>query len=267
MREFERSKLNDRYWTEVDHGDETLPLPAVTLPPLPPKWSAEKADAARSGIWKQHEEIEIKCTTTICDADLHCFKLTKKLTKQLVPGACRDCGVPLVSLARTAERDLSDIDSTFAAMQLECIRHYFWHVPFGERALNYALRAGRDQLMERVEPRIRSGIGRAEHPREGRQTPVAPDKATALDYAMHAVAACCRKCAEYWHGIPTGRPLTDDEVTYLETLAKRYLEVRLPDLPAGPTKVPRRRIGDNVHLLAPASRTNRADQIHRGQAS
>jgi hypothetical protein len=136
-----------------------------------------------------------------------------------------------VSLERTGLRDLSDVNHTFAALQTEAIRHYFWHAPFGEKALKYAERAGRRVLHERINGRIRSRIGAAEPFRDGTQTPVDPARADALDFALHAVAACCRACAGYWHGLPTGRPLTDDEIAYLGGLARRYLDARLPDLP------------------------------------
>jgi hypothetical protein len=40
---------------------------------------------------------------------------------------------------------------------------------------------------------------------------------------MHAVAACCRKCMEYWHGIPRERALTAEEVTYFASLVWLYV--------------------------------------------
>ena len=66
--------------------------------------------------------------------------------------------------------------------------------------------------------------------RDGTQTPVSPARADALDFALHAIAACCRTCASYWHGLPKGRALTDSEIAYLSELARRYLDARLPDL-------------------------------------
>lgn len=236
-------------WSVAPPPEGSLPFEPERLPPLAPKWSAPLADAPAEGVWKSFEQVAIRCTMTICDADLHCFKLTQKLAKMLSPGSCRECGQLLVSLQRTAARDMSDVDATFAALQRECIRHYFWHVPFGEKAINYARRAGRIKLEARVERRIYSRIGKARHPFDGRQTPVARDRADALDFALHAVAACCRKCANYWHGIPTGRPLDAEEVGYLSKLVRRYLRARLPHLSDTPTKIPRRK--SNVHAIKP----------------
>ncbi len=237
-------------WSTVPPPDNTLPFDPEPLPPLPPKWSAPLADAPAEGVWTRFEQVQITCTTTMCDANLHCFLLNKKLAKTLSPGSCRTCGQVLVSLQRTAERDLSDIDATFAALQRECIRHYFWHVPFGQKALNYARRAGRIQLEARIETRIRSRIGDKVPYRDGQQTPISRDRTDALDFALHAVASCCRKCAQYWHGIPVGRPLDDDEVEYLSELVRRYLRARLPDLQDEPMKVPPIRRRAQVHHIA-----------------
>jgi hypothetical protein len=208
----------------------SLPFPE-RLPALPAKWSAPPATAPLEGVWQKFEQAKIRCTMTACTDGLHCYKLSKKLARVLGPGSCRECRRPLVSLERTGLRDLSDVNHTFAALQTEAIRHYFWHAPFGEKALGYAERAGRRVLQERVERRIRSRIGGAEPFQDGRQTPVSADRADALDFALHAVAACCRTCAGYWHGLPKGRALTEDEIAYLSELARRYLAARLPDLP------------------------------------
>lgn len=207
----------------------SLPFPE-RLPPLPPKWSAPAADAPAEGIWLNFDKAKIRCTMSACDDGLHCYKLTQRLAKVLGPGTCRECRRPLVSLDRTGRRDLADIDHTFAALQTEAIRHYFWHVPFGPKALSYAQRAGRRALHERIAKRIRSRIGAAQPFRDGTQTPIDNARADALDFALHAIAACCRTCAGYWHGLPKGRPLTESEIGYLSELARRYLDARLPDL-------------------------------------
>jgi hypothetical protein len=208
----------------------SLPFPE-RLPPLPPKWSAPPADAPAEGIWRNFDQAKIRCTMSACADGLHCYKLTQKLARTLGPGTCRECKRPLVSLDRTGQRDLADVDHTFAALQTETIRHFFWHAPFGTKALSYARRAGRLVLHERIAGRIRSRIGAAVPFRDGAQTPISPERADALDYALHAIAACCRTCASYWHGLPKGRPLTEPEIGYLSELARRYLDARLPNLP------------------------------------
>lgn len=231
---YERS---DDHWSEAPPPDGSLPMVIGKIPPLPPKWSAPLAEAPAAGVWAEFEEIEIRCTTTICEANLHCFLLTKKMASVLSAGSCRGCGELLVSLERTGVRDLADVDATFAALQRECIRHYFWHVPFGDRALRYAVRAGRLELESRIDRRLRSRVRNINPAYDGRQTPTSRDKADALDLAMHAVAACCRKCINYWHGIPPTEPLSDRHIEYLGELMRLFLRARLPNLPDEPTKL------------------------------
>jgi hypothetical protein len=264
MTEIDRPPEATARWTTAPLPDGTLPFNPQSVPTLAPKWSAPLADAPAGGVWKNFDQIKISCTMTMCDADLHCFRLTKKLSKTLSPGSCRECSQLLVSLQRTADRNLDDIDATFAALQKECIRHYFWHVPFGQKALDYATRAGRRELEARVERRIHSRIGTKEPYNDGRQTPTAHDRADAIDFALHAVAACCRKCANYWHGIPLGLPLSDTEINYLSELARRYLQARLPGLSNEPHQVPRRSHRAAVHTLGNrTTHTNRvASQPH-----
>lgn len=209
----------------------SLPFPAPALPPLPPKWSVPPADAPAEGVWRDFDQAKIRCTMAACSDGLHCYRLTRKLAKGIGPGTCRECHRPLVSLDRTGRRDLADVDHTFAALQTEAIRHYFWHAPFGEKALGYARRAGRTALHERIATRIRRRIGPAQPFRDGTQTPISPARADALDFALHAIAACCRTCANYWHGLPKDRSLTETEIAYLSELARRYVDARLPNLP------------------------------------
>lgn len=224
----------------------SLPFP-TTPPPLPPKWSAPAADAPLNDIWRRLDPEKIRCTGSSCGDALHCFRLTKQLAKVIGPGTCRACKKALISMRRVAQQDLSDADYTFSALQLEYVRHYFWHVPFSQKALDQALRAARAGLQPAIAKRVRQRIGDAEPYHDGWQTPTTPSKATAFDYAMHAVAACCRVCAEYWHGIPKGRPLTEEEVTYLGELMRRYLVARLPGLEEEPPRVPSIAAPSNVH--------------------
>jgi len=236
-----------------DRPPDSLPLDLGSLPPLPPKWSAPAADAPLAGIWKKLGAVEVRCTSSSCGNDLHCFRLTKKLVSSHGPGTCRECKQALVSMKRVNARSLKDVDYSFAALQREYIRHYFWHVPFGDKAMNYALRAGRVALEERVPNRLRRRIGGASPAWDGRQTPMKPDRADAIDFAMHAVAACCRTCANYWHGLPLDRALSEEEIQYLSELVRRYLRARLPDLDDRPTKVPRRGLSAPVHEMVSRS--------------
>ncbi len=182
------------------------------------------------------EPLAVSCTTTDCEKGLHCFlQKRKRADGRRVGGPCRDCGADLVEWQRVSTRDLRDATYTFTALRHELIRHEFWHRVFDLRALNHALRKGRLQLRNAAVRRIESSVAQPLNPREGRQTPFT---GSVLYYAQHSVAACCRKCIEYWHGIDSHRPLSKDEIEYLVELVMLYLHERLPDLPDEPQKVP-----------------------------
>jgi hypothetical protein len=185
--------------------------------------------------------LGVTCTSTDCDNDLHCFlqKARKQPGQLRRGGPCRSCGTALVQWERVNSRKLDDAAYTFASLKKEMIRHVFWHSVFDERELNHAARKGRILLQQAAKRRLQTSVGRASNPREGRQTPF---KGNVLYHAQHAVAACCRKCIEYWHAIPAGTPLSDAETDYLAALMMLYVDDRLPDLAEGPTRIPRVRL-------------------------
>jgi Domain of unknown function (DUF4186) len=183
--------------------------------------------------------LDIKCTSTNCSNNLHCFLATKKLIRQGLQGRCRSCRAELVDWAGVHRRDPSDTKYTFEALRYELIRHHFWHIPVSRYALNYARRKGKKALKAAAEKQIGKAVGNISHPREGRQTPRETNPtANVIHYAQHATASCCRRCLEEWHGIPRGRVLTPEEIGYLTELAMLYVEARVPDLGEEPVHVP-----------------------------
>jgi hypothetical protein len=183
------------------------------------------------------EPLKITCTSTDCKNSLHCFRATREMKTANKAGACRDCGVELVDWSRVHERDSRDAAYTFAAMKFEMIRHKFWHVEIDQKAVNYARRKGYSGLEPAVRSRIRKSVGAPKPTRDGRQTPM-EGSGNVIHYAQHATASCCRKCIEYWHALPQGRALTEDEIGYLAELAMLYIRDRLPNLAADGEKVP-----------------------------
>lgn len=181
--------------------------------------------------------LEIKCTSTDCEKDLHCFKQLKKMTPD-ERGKCRSCGADLVDWNRIHKRDMGDAEHTFEALQHEMIRHYFFHREVDEQALRHAQRKGRLQLKESARDRLAKYLAVREPVRDGYQTPL---EGNAIYYAQHATATCCRTCLEYWHDIPKGRELTDEEFEYCAALVELYIDHKLPDLANEPIKVPRHR--------------------------
>ncbi len=170
--------------------------------------------------------LDIKCTSTDCDNDLHCFKQLKKMAPDQ-RGKCRACGVDLVDWKRLHRRDRSDAVHTFEALQHEMIRHYFFHRPVDESAMRHAQRKGRLALKDAARDRLHKYLGVADPPRDGRQTPL---EGNAIYYAQHATATCCRTCLEYWHDIPKGRSLTPEEFDYCVTLIDLFLDRSCPIL-------------------------------------
>ena len=183
-------------------------------------------------------KLAITCTSADCDRDLHCFRSTKKLRAAGLGGACRVCHVELINWQRVHGRRLDDVEHTFMELRRELIRHHFWHLEFDEKATNHALRKGRSALHAAAERRLAVSVGGEAPFRDGTQTPFTGN---VIYYAQHATASCCRTCIEYWHNIPKGRALTEDEFRYLAALVVRYIDERLPDLPEVPTRVPVRR--------------------------
>ena len=179
--------------------------------------------------------LKITCTSSNCAADLHCFKTTIKLAKANKTGACRSCGAEPIDWPRVHGRQIQDVSFTFEQLRRELIRHYFWHLPFDEKAINHARRKGRHQLHDAARHRLEKSVAKAGMSFDGRQT---PREGNTIFYAQHATASCCRTCIEYWHAIPKNGDLTADELSYVSGLVIAYLDERLPDLAGDSVMVP-----------------------------
>lgn len=189
------------------------------------------------------KQLKITCTSTDCDADLHCFRASRKLLRENNAGACRSCGARLIDWDRVHMRRADDVDFTLEQLKRELVRHHFWHLEFDQRAVNHARRKGRIRLNEAARHRIETSIRSTGNGFDGRQT---PRTGNTIYYAQHATASCCRRCVEYWHGIPMDRDLTAEEGQYLSDLVVRYLDERLPSLRAEPERVPPIRSGEAI---------------------
>jgi hypothetical protein len=181
--------------------------------------------------------LKISCTSTDCKNNLHCFKAHRKMAEK-DHGKCRECGADLIDWTRVHLRNIGDAEHTFAALKHELVRHHFFHKTIDDGAVAHARRKGRINLHQAVCTRLEKHLAPAAPPRDGYQTPM---EGNAIYYAQHATACCCRKCLEYWHAIPQGRELTDQELEYCKSLIELYLKERLPDLNDQPEKVPARR--------------------------
>ena len=183
---------------------------------------------------KKLEPLDIKCTSTDCENNLHCFRTTQQMLIRNEAGRCRECGADLINWQRIQECNLKDAEHTIKALEYELIRHHFWHVLIDQRAVNYARRKGWIKLRIAVENRIRKSVGQLTS-FDGRQT---PKERNPIFYAQHATATCCRKCIEEWYGIPPDEELDDDQVKYMTEICMLYLTQRLPLLTEYGEKVP-----------------------------
>ena len=192
--------------------------------------------------WNVEEPLEkVTCSSSDCERDLHSFRRMYPRKGQSYRNVqCRVCGVDLIDWSRLDRHDLSDVNYTIRSLELELIRHVYWHKPFDQTAINHAKRKGRVGLRTAAERRLISSVAptKCKLPRDGGQTPFTGN---VLYYAQHATATCCRKCIQEWHGIPRERPLTNEEVGYMTELLMMYVEKRMPELTLNGEKVPRRR--------------------------
>ena len=178
---------------------------------------------------KQLKPLTITCTDVDCDHNMHCFIPTRAMVEEGNAGHCRGCDADLVDWDRVHRRDPKDIDYTIAAMRREYFREHMWTVQIDQLAVNYARRKGILGLKEAAEKRIRKYVlpCASDIFRDGTQT---PRQHNPIYYAQHGTATCCRKCAEYWHGIPKIQELSDQDVDYFVELLMAYIEQRLPGL-------------------------------------
>ena len=68
---------------------------------------------------------------------------------------------------------------------------------------------------------------------DGRQTPM---RGHVVFIAQHALGICCRGCLAKWHGIPAGRPLTEEEVEFVVSVHLAWLREAAGDLSGFPSQ-------------------------------
>lgn len=170
---------------------------------------------------------KLTCTDSDCDRDLHCFRPTSWVNPDPAP-RCRDCGADLIAWEQLHQRQISNADLLFSQLPKELIRHHFWHMDIPESMIRKTKRYRPEVIADRTEKAIRSHVGEAADDWDGQQTPMEhADNAQIYFCGMHATACCCRKCMQYWHGIPADRPLTEAEITYFAALVWKYVCIRI----------------------------------------
>jgi Domain of unknown function (DUF4186) len=209
--------------------------------------------------------LKIACVMASCKHGRHCLdhlRRPRKGDKLTKPGHCRDCGAHILDLPDVEGRrygDLHEIVATSLDQQNELIRAHYWHVPIDLKAFKNAQRLGRRELYRRAADRVRTALTLMDA-YAGRRTPYHGD---VIAYAQHATAACCRRCATYWHGLPSGSPLAQRHINHILFLVRTYLDIRLPDLPDDPA--PPASVGVVTQAMQPNDR--RISEIDRQVAT
>ena len=76
----------------------------------------------------------------------------------------------------------------------------------------YVQEKGMDVIRSHAVDFVRQRLAPAHIPNDGKQTPM---KGHPVFLAQHACGCCCRGCLEKWHGIPAGKPLTEEQQAYI----------------------------------------------------
>lgn len=177
-----------------------------------------------------------------CNHGLHTYHKSHNLNA-MGHRICKYCGEDSIDWDRIHRLDFRDVGYTVSQLNTDSFRHYWWNITIDERAVNHALRKGIQQLRKAAFVRIKKSVGEVHEMPDGRMRPYrdgfqTPFTGNSIYYAQHALACCCRKCMNYWHGIPSGRDLTIDEINYFTKLVMYYIIQRIPNLRELGVKIP-----------------------------
>jgi hypothetical protein len=115
------------------------------------------------------------------------------------------------------EQQMRDMNELFAALGRSKFRSRFRLT--GKEA-EYLRDKGLDTILRHARDFVTKRLADANPANDGRQTPM---RNHPVFVAQHATGTCCRGCLAKWHGIPKGRPLTQDQIDYIIEVLKRWL--------------------------------------------
>lgn len=165
-----------------------------------------------------------------CENGLHSFYKSpyRNSNNEIV---CRNCKLDSVNWDIVKERNYNNIHLVSSEIRKEWWRNFWWKIEIDELALLNANKIGLNKIYINVEKRIKNSVGKVysfkgeiKPFKDGYQTPFSGN---IIFYAQHAMATCCRFCIEYWHGIPQGRYLNENEIKYLSDVTFHYIKNRL----------------------------------------
>jgi hypothetical protein len=112
---------------------------------------------------------------------------------------------------------MRDMNELFAALGRSKFRSRFRLT--GKEA-QYLREKGLDTILQHARDFVTKRLADANPANDGRQT---PRRNHPLFVAQHATGTRCRSCLAKWHGIPKGRPLTQEQIDYIIKVLKRWL--------------------------------------------
>ena len=176
------------------------------------------------------DKLKIKCSSTQCGNDLHCFtrymkRAEKKFGKK---GVCYNCGDGHIDWERIHKNDINDSKYIFESLNQELIRNVFAEAKIDKEALESAKLKDKQQLREEASKLLKKRIAKYNSYIDSKQTPLGKDNI--VNYAQHATGTCCRSCLEAWHNIPKEQVLTDKQLEFCTDLVMLYIEKKIPDL-------------------------------------
>lgn len=106
-----------------------------------------------------------------------------------------------------------------------------FHLSDADRA--YVARNGWETLAAQALKIVRERLAPANPRNDGSQTPM---RGHSVFLAQHGTATCCRGCLAKWHGIPPGRPLSDEEIARVVSILLSWIRDEAGDLSGFPVQ-------------------------------
>jgi hypothetical protein len=161
-----------------------------------------------------------------CARGVHSYNRARRVNAEgyLV---CALCGADSIDWTQLHRKKIEESETTFAQLTTDRFRLEWWTKDIDRTARNHALRKGLLDLEQAAIKRLAKSVGLAHPIFDGRQT---PKSGNVIFYAQHALACCCRKCIQNWHGIPRGVPLDPDALFYFTQLIMKFIRLRIPGL-------------------------------------
>ena len=93
-----------------------------------------------------------------------------------------------------------------------------------EADFTYIKERGMETIRTHARQIVQQRLADAQPKNDGKQTPMrgAP-KGHPVFIGQHATGTCCRGCLEKWHGIPKGRPLTEEEQEHVVDVLMQWI--------------------------------------------